>query len=382
MKINLKNIAFISFVLYCTIRNSLYVVGKYNYAIIFKVLSIVLLILSLSVILYYYKEKIRIKEILLAFFNFFNGIPYEAFEFNKIERNICIGFLFCNHSYKIRKKIFKILYKIILIISILSIIEYLYYQLGGRIKFTIVNTYKEDFGVYYYLGYFNSYLVGIKSNFFVKRLLSIYDEPGYFGTFLGIFILFLKEKNKLKLSIIYLAGILTLSTAFFYFLTMKILIENSSLKKIYKIILVFLLIFFLTGILYKKSENFNKNVLLKIEKLVENKSLNRVRESEMYRINEFKKNGNLLFGERKKFINDGGLSLWMKVYKKGFFGIFIEVLIFLNISNYIKLKNKKVRLMIIIALTSIFQRPNILDISTLICIYSGPTYYYLKINGE
>ena len=345
-------------------------------------LSIVLLILSLSVILYYYKEKIRIKEILLAFFNFFNGIPYEAFEFNKIERNICIGFLFCNHSYKIRKKIFKILYKIILIISILSIIEYLYYQLGGRIKFTIVNTYKEDFGVYYYLGYFNSYLVGIKSNFFVKRLLSIYDEPGYFGTFLGIFILFLKEKNKLKLSIIYLAGILTLSTAFFYFLTMKILIENSSLKKIYKIILVFLLIFFLTGILYKKSENFNKNVLLKIEKLVENKSLNRVRESEMYRINEFKKNGNLLFGERKKFINDGGLSLWMKVYEKGFFGIFIEVLIFLNISNYIKLKNKKVRLMIIIALTSIFQRPNILDISTLICIYSGPTYYYLKINGE
>ena len=102
----------------------------------------------------------------------------------------------------------------------------------------------------------------------------------------------------------------------------------------------------------------------------------------MYRINEFKKNGNLLFGERKKFINDGGLSLWMKVYEKGFFGIFIEVLIFLNISNYIKLKNKKVRLMIIIALTSIFQRPNILDISTLICIYSGPTYYYLKINGE
>ena len=382
MKINLKNIAFISFVLYCTIRNSLYVVGKYNYAIIFKVLSIVLLILSLSVILYYYKEKIRIKEILLAFFNFFNGIPYEAFEFNKIERNICIGFLFCNHFYKIRKKIFKILYKIILIISILSIIEYLYYQLGGRIKFTIVNTYKEDFGVYYYLGYFNSYLVGIKSNFFVKRLLSIYDETGYFWTFVGIFILFLKEKNKLKLSIIYLAGILTLSTAFFYFLTMKILIENSSLKKIYKIILVFLLIFFLTGILYKKSENFNKNVLLKIEKLVENKSLNRVRESEMYRINEFKKNGNLLFGERKKFINDGGLSLWMKVYEKGFFGIFIEVLIFLNISNYIKLKNKKVRLMIIIALTSIFQRPNILDISTLICIYSGPTYYYLKINGE
>ena len=63
MKINLKNIAFISFVLYCTIRNSLYVVGKYNYAIIFKVLSIVLLILSLSVILYYYKEKIRIKEL-------------------------------------------------------------------------------------------------------------------------------------------------------------------------------------------------------------------------------------------------------------------------------------------------------------------------------
>lgn len=382
MKINLKKIGFISFVTYCVIRNSLYVVGEYDYAILFKILCIILLLLSFGILFCYYHRKIGIKEIGLFFLNFFNEIPYGIFVPNKIERNICIGFLFHNSSYNIRKKIFKILYNILLIISILSILEFIYYQLNGGIKFTIVNTYKKYFGVYYYLGYFNSYLVEIDSNKFLKRLLSIYDEPGYFGTLLGIFILFLKEKSKVKVGIFCIAGILTLSTAFFYFLFIKIIIENLNLKKIYKIFIIFLLIFICVNILERKSEFFYRNVSLKIEKLLKNKSLNRVREKDIDILYEFKEKGNLIFGERKIFPNNGGLSIWMKIYEKGLFGLLVEILIFFNISNYIKLKNKKVRLMIIIALTSVFQRPDILDVSTLVCIYSGPTYYYLKELGE
>ncbi|NME35817.1 MULTISPECIES: hypothetical protein [Fusobacterium] len=378
MKINLKNIAVYSLVLFCSLKTSIYSITYNNRTIIIKyIIFLILVVMGISFFVYKLKlNKVNLKSIFMTIISFLNKCPFVLGSLYGILINLVTNYFLLDKDTFLRKKAYKILFNFLFILSLLSILEYLYYQLGGNINFIIGTNYKINFGVCYFIGVFNSYLVNIETGNILNRLLSIYDEPGYFGTFLGIFILFLKNDSRFKKIIIYLAGFLTLSTAFIYFFIMKIIIEGFEIKKILKSVFILFIIINLSYFYSEKNITFRNNVVLKIERIVENKNLNRLSKGESWKkIEEFKKNGNLLLGERKSFENDGGLSIWMKIYEIGYLGVLIEILLFLNIARFFNLKNKKSKIFILIALSSIFQRPNILDLTTLICMYCAPTNY-------
>lgn len=383
MKIKLKNLTVYILIVYISTLTSIYMFNDYKYIIVTRSLNLILLGYLLVYGVIFNLGKIKIENIILFIINYLNNFPmilFSIFSLGYITFNQVVLYLYFFYKNKIfKKKCYKVLFNCLVLISLLSVIEYLYVQFYGNFNFTVVNNYKEKFGVYYLLGYFNSFLVKSSTGEKMLRLLAIYDEPGYFGTFLGIFILFTKNESKYKIIILYIAGILTLSTAFFYFITMKFFIEGLNLKKILNYIIIGIIIINCFFIIVEKNKVVKDAIVIKVEKIFREKNLNRVTDYyDISRIEKFKKNGNLILGERKFFMNNGGLSIWMEIYKIGFLGLLVNIIIFLQVSEFFSIKNKKVKIFILVALTSIFQRPNILDPTTLICLYCGPINYYFK----
>lgn len=382
MKIKINKIIVYILVIFSCIRTSIYLFYDYKYILITRaiVMGMLLIMFFRGISLF---QRLKLRDKFLVLINYLNKFPIillslASLSYNTIH-NITIYIYFFYNSYKFKKKCYKILLNFLVIISFFSILEYFYIILGGNLNFMKIGYTKEQFGVYYYLGIFNSFLVEVNSGHRLQRLLSIYNEPGYYGTFLGIFILFTKKEKKYKIFILYLAGILTLSTAFFYFASMKFIVEGMNRKKFLKSLFIGIIVINFLFVLGKNNELIKTKIISKIERILIKKSLNRTnRKKDIEQIEEFKRNGNLILGERKEFLNNGGMSIWMEIYKIGFLGILINSIIFLRISNFFEIKDSKVRTFILIALTSIFQRPNILDSTTLICLYCGPIMYYTK----
>ena len=385
MKKDIKNYIIFILVITCCTRTSIYFFPDYEYVIITRGIHIILLFILFGYGVIYFFKKAKYKSVILI--NFFNNFIDWGFSFSIIGYKVfCYFIIYIYFFYKdknFKKRTYDILLNFIFLLSLFSLIEYLIIKLGINFNFKIVNNYKQYFGSCYHLGIFNSYLVNINSGEKLERLLSIYDEPGYFGTFLGSFILFVKNEKKYKIYTICLAGILTYSTAFLYFIFMKLIIEINKKKLFQNIFIVVLGIFLFFSPI--NNENIQNMVIIKIEKIIKNKNLNRTSNEEEKKIEIFKKDGNIFLGERQFFENNGGNSIWMEIYRIGIIGIIVNILIFLYIADFFKIKDKKIKLLILVALMSIFQRVDILDWTTLICLYCGPMTYYLKdknINKE
>ena len=197
IKIN-KIIAYILVIFSCT-RASVYLFYDYKYILITRsiVMGMLLIMFFRGIGIF---QHLKLKDKLLILINYLNKFPMillsiASLAYNTIH-NITIYMYFFYNNYKFKKGCYKILLNFLVIISFLSILEYFYINLGGNLNFMKIGYTKEQFGMCYYLGVFNSFLVEINSGQRLHRLLSIYDEPGYYGTFLGIFILFTKKEKK------------------------------------------------------------------------------------------------------------------------------------------------------------------------------------------
>ena len=357
-------------------RASLYGSKEYlNYKYIFWISNICFVLFC--VVYYFLKKRIELKAIFFSFAKI--GYYLKFYSFIGIIGNFILFIFFNEKNIRLRRKGFKILLNIIFLLCFFSIIEYLYVLFIDDTFLTpnfIGN--KAKYNWFYNIGFFNSFLENTNGER-VKRILSIFNEPGYFGTFLGIFILFTKNENKFKMFIIYLAGCLTLSTAFVYFVVMKIFFESTSLKKICKSIVIVFILVNIVVISGNRNEYIRKNIVIKIEKIFKNKTLNRSVEVDRKRLKDFYKNGNIIWGEKKAFKGVDSNTFGELIYQFGIVGTVINIILFLNIANFFSVKNFKTRILILVALSSIIQRIDILDLTTLLCVYFGPTYYDLKI---
>lgn len=342
----------------------------YNYFYASLIISLVIFLCTY----FKFKKNIKIKSIFFIFFKIFYF--FEFYTLVGTIYNFIILTFFSDKNINLKKKCFDFLFNTLFFLCVCSIIEYLYCLYIDDFFLTpVISPIKQ--GIIYNKGFFNSFLETFDGIRFI-RMLSIFNEPGYLGTFLGIFILFTKKENKIKMGIIYLAGFLTVSTAFLYFIFMKFLIENLSLKKCFKF---FVYCFILVNLLFvcKNNDFINKYVIIKIEKIIKNKDLNRSSIEDKKILKEFYKNGNIILGERKEFKSNGGHTLGMLIYQVGIIGVIIDIILFLNIANFFSIKFLKTKLLILIALSSILQRPEILSVTTLLCIYCGPFHYNQKL---
>lgn len=342
----------------------------YNYFYVFLVLSLIIFLCT------YFKVRkdIEIKSIFFIFFKIFYFFRFYTL-IGAIYDFIILTF-FNDKNINLKKKCFKFLFNTLFFLCLCSIIEYLYcIYFDDSFLTPVISPIK--IGSLYNKGFFNSFIETFDGIRFI-RMLSIFNEPGYLGTFLGIFILFTKNENKMKMCIIYLAGFLTVSTAFLYFIFMKFLIENLSFKKCFKF---FISCFILVNLLFicRNIDFVNKYVIIKIEKIIKNKDLNRSNKEDKKILKEFYKSGNIIFGEKKKFQSNGGHTLGMYIYQVGIVGVIVDIILFLNIANFFSTRFLKTKFLILIALSSILQRPEILSVTTLLCIYCGPFHYELKL---
>ena len=370
MKVNLITLSIYTSIFLSILDNSIYTFKDYQYYYIFYLLRILLLffiVLGLRNL-----RNMSIIIVIIFIFNFFWKIEGA----NILIPSIMLIF-YLNSFYRV--KIFDIYLKIISIICFLGLIEFFYTLYIGDLDQTIIKNYKFDKGAYYLKGYFTSLLYYYKNGNLLKRFMAIYDEPGYLGTFLGMTVLFLNLKfNKIRNTIIIFSGICTLSTAFYYFLFIKFLIENFNIIKKFKNIFF---IFFISIVVYfftLSNQNIYDQTIGKIKNIISTKNMNRMSKNDSKYFENFLMNGNIFLGERKKMITEDTSSIFKLVYEEGILGVVLTLYIYLILSNFKNIKSYKIRIFIIVSATSIIQRPNLLLPINMLIITCGPINYYIK----
>lgn len=373
-------------IMFCLTHQTVYWYEGNKYLFFIKFLSLIMLFLILIFNIYFFiknkKEYYTIKLLVVIFLKIVELIFYNGMNIIGNLLTIFIITIYTRKNFIQKIKFYKILENIIFILCFLGIIEYILFNLDIHPKFYTVYNYRKVYGEYFLVGTLNSYISTGYS--ILKRMQLIYSEPGEFGTLLGMLLLFSDEKLNIKKFIITLAGLFSLSTAFLYFLFMKIIISTKFKKKL--LMGFFSLIFFF--LLNNYDINLSKNMIyqrtvIKISTIIKNKSLNRVATLEGKKIaSDFYSNGKIFFGEgnqalknlQKKNIRGIG-GIFTLLYERGLFGLTMKIILILIISDFFYLKNKKSKFLVYITLLSIFQRPELDDFIYLPIFYSGPIFF-------
>lgn len=290
---------------------------------------------------------------------------------------ICIGFALQDKS--IKKDVYNLIKKYFLITSILGIICYIVYILKLPLPYTKLPIYGDTTGAEFekwgtsIVNYHISYIYD--SGVSIVRLCGLYNEPGWFGTFLAFYLC--SEKLNLKKwqnKIIFIAGCLTLSLAFFLILIIYWLISSlNNWKRWFLISITFVFILFVVP-------NFrtgNAAIDFVLDRLT---IKNGTWEGDDRGTAEFDKNFELLFDSPRVFIGRGagarvlaGGSISIKADIMDF-GILGTMIIYLPIFYVLFCdggKNKYVTRFLICIAASLYQRPWLFE----------PTNFFLTLSA-
>lgn len=204
-------------------------------------------VVSLGFIMLFIEKKFIKKNLLYAlipilcyFFTLFNRYT-ESTEFSIGLLAAVILSMFMLVKDNIKLTAYEYFKKYILIISVLGIIAYAAYTLSVPLPHKTV-FYYELGGADRYIDYTFSYLYKMGNR---VRLCGLFNEPGYFGTFLGLILCADRLDMKKKENIILLiAGFLTFSMAFFGIIFINYILQAyKNPKKFF--ILIFLAVFYI-----------------------------------------------------------------------------------------------------------------------------------------
>lgn len=283
-------------------------------------------------------------------------------------------FLFCYFNKQIWNKSYELYYKYIVMLSSFGIIAYLCTTLSINIlPKTICPYYAERLDASYM--YYDYYLSYVLVEFPYIRLCGLFNEPGYYGTFLGLILVAEKFDLKKKSNIILLiAGIFTFSAAFFITLILFFVIKLI-LTRNYKILFTAVLLFLCIPFLNIQNENFTH--LMERFTFVDGKlnAINRTGSSFDLFFNNYIQSADVLFGYGRGYLSYYGEigNLSYKTYIVEF-GLLACAVFWLGIFyNSIKL-SKKNRLAIVFALlfmVNIYQRPGIYVFGYMLLLYGG-----------
>lgn len=167
-------------------------------------------------------------------------------------------FLFLLFNDNIKRDAFKLSIRIIAVIMLLSIIEYLVYLITG--KGLLLATYYREGSTRDYLieQYLFNFIVSEDSIF--PRFQSLTEEPGVVGT-LGAFFLFCtakKEEYRFEYIVFLIGGLLSLSLAFYLMLIIHLICIRANLKTNISIL------FFVAGFYFAFQENVNNMIVQRV----------------------------------------------------------------------------------------------------------------------
>lgn len=285
----------------------------------------------------------------------------------------CIAFCLQDDDTKII--FWKIIKNILLIISIISIICYVSYIFHLGIPYKLVSYYAQSKHDVWYADYTISYLY---INSVQARACGIFNEPGWFGTFIAFYLcterLNLKRKQNI---VIFVAGCLTFSLAFFLIIVVYFILNNiTSWKKAGMLIAAL----FLYGLLpYVHTGNVAIDSYIgRISLISDSNVFLRTTTKFDYLFSKAVQNQMILVGYgggySEKIAGGGNLSITVFLLDYGITGVFLMFIPILIIMYIYAGKNKNARLFLLCVTLSLYQRPWLFEASNFMFTMAAMVY--------
>lgn len=285
--------------------------------------------------------------------------------------------LFCLHSKRVWAISFEMYYKYITISALLGIIAVVLYFVPIGFPKTVCPYYIKILGNYEYHDFYFAYIV-VEGAY--VRLCGLFNEPGYFGTFLGLFLIAnnidLKRKSN---RILLIAGVFTFSAAFFITIILFYVIKMSFMKDFKALIILVILV------IIANLDFGNNNVTRLLERLsFSGGKLNAVNRTTMSLdvfFDDYITSSRAFFGYGRGFLSSSGEvgSLSYKTYIIEYGLVACCIFwggLFVNAIKY----SKKVHLAIIYSILfmiNIYQRPGIFTFGYMLLLFGGVCYISL-----
>lgn len=213
--------------------------------------------------------------------------------------------------------------RLLSLIFLLGICEFIFFLFTNRLFFDFGYVEREDAGQVFVHGLFS--MINVGEIFY--RFQSIFDEPGRVGTLCG-FMLFILDYNRYRKEFIVflIAGILSLSLAYYVFLVIFLFIYIFSIRSLRQIILL-LCVAITFGVAYSYNKDaFDVGVFDRISVGYENGTLdNRTKDSAKSKLITDFNNGDIYWIGHglNASLGNGNAGLFSRYYSIGIIGIIL-----------------------------------------------------------
>lgn len=255
-KINRRHVYIEKIIIYCflcsmvisvwAVRTPKSTLGSDSLRTVLSIISYFMIIMELGLSLFILKPIFNIWALLLAIWPvlYWIYIHIWAYEIESFAiTSPIIVCVFAMQSNDVKKEVFSLFRKVMVIISFIAIICYVSYMLNLGLSYSVVPYYDGRM----YQNYVNFYDISfLYINSTSTRVCGIFNEPGWLGTTIALIICYEKfDYKKMSNWILLVAGILTYSLAFFLIIVAGFVIRNiKEYKKWIPIIAVIIIIMF------------------------------------------------------------------------------------------------------------------------------------------
>ena len=349
-----------------------------------KTIAEVLIIISLSIVIFLALQygAFRISNIKWCVFPIFYATIRTIYRYDRSidieDSGITVIGLVCVYlvlAKEYKSRVYETLRCFFVALALVGIIIYLAYIFSLPIPYQMVRYYAyrtQPKAMYAdYLG-----MVLFISGTGDIRLCGPFNEPGLFGTFLGLLVIS-DDVNLKKIGniIMILAGVMTFSLAFVYLVTGWLIYKNSKNWRVVFVLLIGLVV--VAAIPYIRFDNRSFELFFRrIVKFVDN----RTTESFNHFFKKFIRTPKIWFGIGGGYNAIGVLSIKLFLVEYGLIGLAIYVLYIVRLGMYNARKNINALFYIALFILSMYQRPDVLSPVYMVLLVSG-TENILKIRG-
>lgn len=272
----------------------------------------------------------------------------------------------------------------LLIISAVGIVTYVCYVFNIISPFSISSFYEEG-ALSVYANYYISILY-VNPSSFLCRLCGIFNEPGMMGTMCALTVICERLCiKKIDVLIIFVAGVLSFSLAFWMLILIYMAI-NSIVNKNYKQLIVLITIVASYGTIVQL-ETHNENVNRLISRItIEDRKLegdNRINDSLNKLWEETQKNTEtLLFGIGRDVVGIVSSSYLVFLVKYGVVGTLVILIPFIILVLKMCKGNRDALIVGLCFIASIYQRPQIFTLCYMIILLGGIQYNLLHDKSD
>lgn len=311
--------------------------------------------------------------------------PYEEYKVGHGILPLLLGVQFFLLNDDSKAKIFLLFYKSFVFLSFVSILIWLLYFLLGTGVFLEMPYYSDrPLEKYFVLGPIGIFIIDVPG--YVGRLCGVFNEPGGFGTICGLLIaLTFSIAQKKDIFVIFLAGCLTQSAAFFCITCIVFVFYCLKKNFVLGMFLVVVLINIVFLIPYLNFDNNWLNNLVQRFAFVDGQFVgdNRTTEGFDYFFHNFVNSDAIFFGYGDGFdVYERGNSSYKEyVLKYGIVGFGILVMYLICISFWYIRYDAMLGLYLFVFMLSLYQRTYpLISLSGYLLLFGGYAFYLWNKN--